>query len=208
MSSSSLTDPVAIVTGAGQPHGAAVARALAAAGARVAVNDLNPDRIARLAAELRGAGGQAIDITADTANKFQCVNLIETTRAEWGRVDILVNAAVVRPSVSILKMDEWEWMRCLEVNLKSVFVMSQLCGRVMDDQNRAAGAPGGLIVNLAWPAPDEDSRAAFAASQGGVLAFGRACAREFAPLGIRVHTLTVDPAAPEALAREVVGLGL
>ena len=205
MSTPDLNGKVSIVTGAGQPAGAAVARALAAAGARVAVNDLNPDRIARLAAELRAAGGQALDIAADTASKFQCVTLIETTRAEWGRVDILVNAAVVQPSVSVLKMDEWEWARCHDVNLKSVFFMCQLVGRVMDDQSQAHPSQrGGLIVNVAWPEPDEAGRAAFAAGQAGVVAFGRACAREFAPLGIRVHTVMADPAAPERVAEVVI----
>lgn len=201
-----LSGKVAIVTGAGQPAGAAVARALAAAGARVAVNDLNPDRIARLAADLRAAGGQTIDIAADTASKFQCVNVIETTRAEWQRVDILVNATAVRPNAPLLKMDEWEWMRCLDVNLKGVFFMTQLCGRVMDDQNRASGEPGGAIVTLDWPAPHEEGRAAFTASQAAVAAFTRAAARELAPLGIRVAALTVDPAAPERIGPEVVRL--
>ena len=205
MNTPDLSGKVAIVTGAGQAAGAAVARALATAGARVAVNDLNPDRVARLAAELRAAGGQALDVAADTASKFQCVSLIETTRAEWGRVDILVNAAIVRPSASILKMDEWEWARCHDVNLKSVFFMCQLVGRVMDDQNQAAPAQrGGLIVTVTWPEPDEAGRAAFATGQAGVVAFGRACAREFAPLGIRVHTVMADPAAPEGVADEVL----
>ncbi|WP_374687486.1 SDR family NAD(P)-dependent oxidoreductase [Promineifilum sp.] len=202
-----LSGRVAIVTGAGQPAGAAVARALAAAGARVAVNDLNPDRIARLAAELRAAGGQALDVTADVANKFQCVNLIETTRAEWERVDILVNATRVRPNASVLKMDEWEWMRCADVNLKSVFFMSQLVGRVIDDQNQAGMSErGGLIVNLAWPEPEETGASAFAAAQAGVLAFSRACAREYEPLGIRVHTLLVEPDDLTAIAEAVLRL--
>jgi len=207
MSTLDLSGQVAIVTGAGQAAGAAVARALAAAGARVAVNDLNPDRIARLAAELRAAGGQALDIAADTASKFQCVTLIETTRAEWERVDILVNATSVRPAAAVLKMDEWEWARCHDVNLKSVFFMCQLVGRVMDDQNQAhPSRRDGLIVNIAWPEPDEDGRAAFAAGQAGVVAFGRVCAREFAPLGVRVETVMADPAAPEAVARQVLEL--
>ena len=207
MSTLDLTGKVAIVTGAGQAAGAAVARALAAAGARVAVNDLNPDRIARLATELRAAGGQALAVAADTASKFQCVTLIETTRAEWGRVDILVNATVVRPSATILKMDEWEWARCHDVNLKSVFFMCQLVGRVMDDQNQARPSErGGLIVTIAWPEPDEPGRAAYAAGQAGVVAFGRACAREFAPLGIHVHTVLADSSAPERVADEVIQL--
>jgi len=201
-----LSGRVAIVTGAGQPVGAAVARALATAGARVAVNDLNPDRIARLAADIRAAGGQALDVAADTASKFQCVNLIETTRAAWGRVDILVNAAAVQPNAPILKMDEWEWTRCLDVNLKGVFFMTQLCGRVMDDQNKASGEPGGAVVALTWPAPDEANRAAFAASQAAVEAFARAAARELAPLGIHVATLMADPTAPDGVGPAVARL--
>jgi NAD(P)-dependent dehydrogenase (short-subunit alcohol dehydrogenase family) len=201
-----LSGKVAIVTGAGQPTGAAIARALAAAGARVALNDLNPDRIARLAAEIRQSGGQAIDITADVSNKFQCVNIVETTRAEWERVDILVNATTIEPAVSILKLDEWEWMRCLEVNLKGVFLMSQLVGRVMDDQNRLTGQPGGVIITIARPESDEPGRAAFNAGQAGILAFGRACAREYESLGIRVHTLIAGVEAVAETAAEVLRL--
>jgi NAD(P)-dependent dehydrogenase (short-subunit alcohol dehydrogenase family) len=202
-----LSDQVAIITGAGQPAGAAIARLLAAAGARVALNDLNPDRLARLAAEIRAAGGQVIDITADVSNKFQCVNVIETTRAEWGRIDILVNATSVEPNVSILKMDEWEWMRCLEVNLKSVFLMSQLAGRVMDDQNRIAGRQsGGVIANLARAESPETGRAAFNAGQAAILAFGHACAREYEPLGIRVRTLIAGDEGIEQTAAEILRL--
>lgn len=201
-----LSGKVAIITGAGQETGATIARALAAAGARVAVNDLNPDRIAKLAAEIRQTGGQVIDITADVSNKFQCVNIVETTRAEWERIDILVNATTIEPNVSILKMDEWEWMRALEVNLKGVFLMSQLVGRVMDDQNRLAGQSGGLIITIARPESGEPGRAAFNAGQAAIQAFGRACAREYGPLGIAVHTLVTAPDETDQLAAEVLGL--
>lgn len=194
-----LSGKVAIVTGAGHGAGAAIARALAAAGTRVAVNDINPDRAHRVAAEIRQRGGAAIDVTADAANRFQCVNLIETTRAEWGRVDMLVNGASIAPTAAILKMDEWEWTRCLDVNLKGVFFMSQLVGRVMADQH-AAGGGRGLIVNLVAAEPKEDGHAAFAASQAAVAAFGRACTREFAPLGIRVHTLPAANSPDETAA--------
>lgn len=184
-----LTDKVAIVTGAAGPSGTAIARALAAAGARIALNDINPDHLTRLAAEIHAAGGQAIDITADVANKFQCVNLIETTRAEWGRLDILVNAQNVRPHVSVIKMDEWEWTRCIDVNLKGGFLMSQLCGRVMADENKGRG---GVIINLAYTIGSTPLNAAFAASMAGVVGFARECAREFEPLGIGVTTILLD----------------
>lgn len=184
-----LENKVAIVTGAGQGIGAAIARTLAAAGARVAVNDLNPDRALKTAVFIQQAGGQAIAIAADIANKFQCVHLIETTRAEWGQLDILINNAAVEPVASILKMDEWDWNRCIEVNLKGTFFMTQLCGRVMADENKERG---GSIVNIASTAgvsvPLVD-RAAYCASKAGVVGFARECAREFAAYGIRVNTV-------------------
>src|SRR5690606_7139636 len=129
----------AIVTGAGHGAGRAIAAALAAAGARVAVNDINPDRAYRVAAELRQAGGAALGVMADVANRFQCVHLIETTRNEWGRIDILVNCAAIAPAAPVLKMDEWELMRVLDVNVKGAFFMTQLTGRVMADMHRVNG---------------------------------------------------------------------
>lgn len=186
-----LSNKVAIITGAAGPQGSAVAAALAAVGVRVALSDVNPDRPAQQAAEIRARGGQAIDITADVANKFQCVNIIETTRTQWGQLDILVNAQHVRPSVSIIKMDEWEWMRCIDVNLKGTFLMSQLCGRVMSDENKERG---GAIVNLAYdldPAA-EPTNAAFAAAMAGIGGFARECAREYAPYGIGVSTVLLN----------------
>ncbi|MFN2182093.1 MAG: SDR family NAD(P)-dependent oxidoreductase, partial [Candidatus Promineifilaceae bacterium] len=113
-----LENKVAIVTGAGGEIGSIIARILAGAGARVIVNDINPDRAERIAVQIREEGYEALAITADIANRFQCVNLIESTREQWGRIDILVNNAQVRPRAPILKMDEWAWQRCLDVNLK------------------------------------------------------------------------------------------
>lgn len=184
-----LDNKVAIVTGAGRGIGHAIAETLAAAGARVAVNDINPDRADTVAEAIQAAGGQAIGIMADVSNKYQCVNLIETTRAEWGQLDILINNAAVEPSATVLKMDEWDWQRCLDVNLKGTFFMSQLCGRVMSDEN---GERGGAIVNIAATAGVSEplaNRAAYCASKAGVVGFARECAREFAAYGIRVNTV-------------------
>lgn len=198
---------VGIVTGAGQGLGAIIAQTLAAAGVRVAVNDINPDRAERTAVTIRNAGGQAIAIAADVANKFQCSHLIETTRAEWGQLDILVNNAAIKPRSTIIKLDEWEWNRCLEVNLKGTFFMSQLCGRVMADENQARG--GGVIINIASTAGVQTSfenRAAYCASKAGVVGFARECAREYAQYNIRVHTLLPDeerPSPPPSIAETV-----
>ncbi len=204
-----LSKKVAIVTGAGQGIGAAIAQTLAAAGVRVAVNDLNPDRAERTAVSIRESGGEAIGIAADVANKFQCAHLIETTRKQWGQLDILINNAAIMPRSIILKQDEWEWNRCLEVNLKGTFFMSQLCGRVMADEN---GERGGVIVNIASTAGTElplENRAAYCASKAGVVGFARECAREYAQYGIQVHTLLPDeerPSSPQQIADQVRSL--
>ncbi len=195
-----LANKVAIITGAGQGIGAELARTLAAAGVQVAVNDLNPDRAEKVAADIREVGGRAIGIAADIANKFQCVHLVEATRAEWGRLDILINNAVIMPQATILKMDEWIWQRTLEVNLKGAFFMSQLCGRVMADENQERG---GAIINLASTAGLETplaNRAAYCASKAGVIGFTRECAREYAEYGIRVHALAFAEESGEKTA--------
>jgi NAD(P)-dependent dehydrogenase (short-subunit alcohol dehydrogenase family) len=184
-----LVGKVAIVTGAGQGLGRAIARTLAAAGARVAVNDINPDRAERVSGEIGQAGGHSIAVAADISNKFQCVNLVETTRSQWGALDILINNAGIEPVSTILEMDEWDWNRCIDVNLKGTFFMSQLCGRVMADENEDRG---GVVVNISSIAGVEIplvNRAAYCASKAGIVGFARECAREFAQYGIRVNTI-------------------
>ena len=194
---SSLEDQVAIVTGAGSERGTAIALALAKAGVRVAVNDINPDRSEKCAAFIRREGYETMALTADVANRFQCVSLIEGTREQWGRIDILVNHAAVQPAAPILKMDEWAWQRCLDVNLKGAFFMSQLVGRVMADENRERG---GTIIHIgAKPADElpETGTAAYVSSKGGLAVFSRQCAQEYAPYGIRVHFVQVESAVGE-----------
>jgi 3-oxoacyl-[acyl-carrier protein] reductase len=200
-----LDGKVAIVTGAGRGAGAAIALALAAAGAYVATNDINPDRAEATARAIRDAGGTALAIDADVSNKFHCVKLVEATRARWGRLDILVNQAHVSPAATVLKMDEWDWDRCLDVNLKGTFFMSQLVGRVMADENDERG---GAIVNVVSATSVERAaaqQAAFAASQAAVVAFARECAVEYARYGIRVNTVIGAGARAEADCEETAG---
>lgn len=205
-----LRNKVALVTGAGQPLGRAIALALAAAGATLIINDLNPDRAERTAQAIIDNGGRALAIPADVANKFQCVHLIETARTEVGRLDILINATSVRPTAPLLKLDEWDWNRTLEVNLKGVFLMSQLCGRVFVNQNELAGTTqGGLIINLAesGTAPDRPRhQTAYYTSQAALAGLTRECGRELAEHGVAVHLFLMDGQEPGDAAAQIVAI--
>lgn len=190
-----LLNRTAIVTGAGRGLGTAVAKALAAAGANVIVNDINPDRAEQVQDAIRQAGGQALAIAADVSNKFHGVNLIENARTAFGRLDILVNNAHIQPKGTLLKMDEWDWNRTFEVNVKGVFFMTQLCSRVMADENQP---DGGVVINLgaALP-PDRPVNIAYAASQSALTGFTQAAAQELAVSHIRVNGVLLPPMADD-----------
>lgn len=204
----SLVGKVAIVTGGGHGGGAVVAKALGLQGVRVCISDLNPDRAQRVENEIKAAGGEAISVPADIGNKFQCVTIIETTRRTWGQLDIVVNGMMVAPSSPILKIDEWDFQRAFEVNLKGCFFMTQLCGRVMADENSERG---GCVINLATTAGithASPKKAGVCAMNGAVVGFTTEAAREYAEYGLRVNTVLLDAEAPdpEAAATCVMGL--
>ncbi len=203
-----LKGKVALVTGAGEGVGRAIALALAHSGAAVCVNDLNPDRADNVALEIVEAGGQSLAWSGDISNKFQAAAAIEALRDRFNGLHILVNAAgIARPS-TIIKMDEYDWRRIVEVNLTGTFFCTQLAGRVMADEG------GGTIVMLAsvyghsLPLADH---APYVASKAGILGFMREAAREFAPYHVRInavcpgeiqeeHAPTITPSNPQGRA--------
>jgi gluconate 5-dehydrogenase len=107
---------------------------------------------------------------------------------DFGRIDILVHHAAVKPRVPLLDMDEWDWHRVLDVNLTGAFLMTQSAGRLM----RAQGS--GVIIHLVQRTKqNETQETAFAASMAGVDALARRAAQEFAPYGIQVHSVENVP---------------
>lgn len=181
-----FTDKVVLVTGAGRGIGKAIALAFAQAGARVVVNDINPESCAQTAEAINAAGGQALDCHADVANKLAVQAMLIDVEDRWGHIDILINNAGVEPHKSILQMDEWDWNRTLDVNLKGAFICSQSVGRMM--QTRGSG----VIVNvasIAGRAAGLRDRSAYVASKTGLVGFTKECAREFAAYNIRVNAV-------------------
>lgn len=176
----------ALVTGAGAGIGRAIALALAANYASVAVIDLNIERADKVAESIRARCGSALPLQADVSNRFQVANVIERTRDAFGKLDILVNASSIFHAEPMLKIDEWNWRRQIEVNITGAFFCMQLVSRVMADEG------GGNIVNLASVEACESSMPAgigYITGGAGLIGMTRQAARELAAHGIRVNCI-------------------
>jgi 3-oxoacyl-[acyl-carrier protein] reductase len=181
-----LSGKVALVTGAQQGIGRAIAVALAREGAAVAVNFLD-DRQAgeRVAGLVRGLGREAIAVEGDVTRIRDVEAMVAAVGAALGPPDILVNNAGVFPRSEFLELAEREWDHVLGVNLKGSFLCAQATARAMV----AAGRPG-AIVNISSSAIRGDARGVhYSASKAGVLGLTRAMALALAPHRIRVNAI-------------------
>src|SRR5437660_10731577 len=168
-----LDDKVALVTGASAGLGAAIAVALAEAGAQVAChgNTRSPDATCEA---IENVGGVAHPITGDLSRRETAGALIEQTLARFGSLDILINnAGTIRRAPAVDYSDE-DWTTVIEVNLSSVFRLSQLAGRHMIERR------SGKIVNIASLLSFQGGITvpAYAASKGGVAQLTKALANE------------------------------
>lgn len=183
-------DKVVLITGAGRGLGRAIAEAFAARQAIIAANDLTPINLDATLERIVSAGGRAKDYVFDVSKKMAVQTLVDLVLTDWGRIDILVNHAVVRPRAALLTMDEWDWQRTLDVNLTGSFLMLQRVGQVMRHQG------GGVIVNIATAVEDAQDwrgQAAFVASQMGLIGLTRQAAGELASDHIRLNAVCPEP---------------
>jgi 2-deoxy-D-gluconate 3-dehydrogenase len=179
-----LDGKVALVTGAAAGLGAAIAAALAEAGADVAChgNSRAPDATCKVIA---GLDRRTVAIRGDLLYKETPRRLIETTLAELGRIDILVNnAGMIRRAPAVDYSDD-DWDAVIEVNLSSVFRLSRLAGKTMIERGR------GKIVNIASLLSFQGGITvpAYAASKGGVALLTKALANEWASKGVNVNAI-------------------
>jgi NAD(P)-dependent dehydrogenase (short-subunit alcohol dehydrogenase family) len=196
-----VKDRVAVVTGSGQGIGEGIARVLAAAGASVVVNDLVPERVDSVVADLTSDGFDAVGHAASVATADGAESLIAAAIAAYGRVDILVNNVGTARDGWLAKMSEDDWDTVLTVNLKSQFLccravaphmMEQKSGRIINISSRAwLGGPG---------------QANYAASKGAVISLTRTLALEMARYGITANCIApalVDTPLFRGLKEEV-----
>ncbi len=192
-----LAGRVALVTGAQQGIGAAIAAALAEAGADVAVNWLDDQKAAEaVAAKVRASGRKAIVLKADVARPTDIERMVADTVRELGPPDILVNNAGVYPRVPLLEMRESDWDFVLDINLKAGCFATIAMAKALI----AAGKKSGAVINLSSAAIRGAVRGVhYSASKGGVVSMTRALALELAPYNIRVNAIApslTDTAQP------------
>ena len=186
----------ALVTGAQQGIGRAVALALAEAGADVAINWLD-DRAAAeaVAGEVRAKGRKACLVQGSVGSFTEVARIVAEAHATLSGIDVLVNNAGVFPRSPFLKLAEAEWDQVLGVNLKGSFLVAQAAARAMVKDGRK-----GAIVNLASSAVRGHPLGVhYSASKAGIIGMTRAMALALAPHGIRVNAIApgiTDTAQP------------
>lgn len=198
-SSFGLKDKIAIVTGASQGIGRAIALGLAQAGAHLVLAKYPSGRqeeIKQVQAEIEAIGRKAIIVVTDVSDVAQVRAMVDQAKATFGRIDILVNNAGWTGTTLALDVTEEEYDRTMDASLKSVFFACQAAARVMIPQG------GGRIINIGSNFGEIafKMRSVYAAAKAGVHHLSRALSLEWAKDGVLVNV--VAPCITETESRK------
>jgi 3-oxoacyl-[acyl-carrier protein] reductase len=181
-----LEGKVALITGAAQGMGAAIARLLAQQGAQTVLCDINGGQVQRVAEQINAAGYKALGLVTDITQEDQVAALVETCITRFGTVHVLVNNAGVLRSTKVDEITREEWDLVLDVNLKGTF----FCAKAVLPVMKRDGF--GRIINMASSAGRSVSTlggAHYTTAKAGVIGFTRALAKEVAPFGITANAV-------------------
>lgn len=180
-----LTGQVALVTGASRGIGYGVAKAVAHAGAKVAIAARDIPLLEELASEIRQAGGEALVVPMDVRDVAQIRDGVAKVQKRFGRLDILVNNAGLGANHAAIDVTEDDWDDMMAVNLKGLFFCAQAAGKIMLQQGY------GRIVNMSSQASVVGIRdhVVYCTSKGGVNQLTRVLALEWSSQGVTVNAV-------------------
>lgn len=181
---------VAVVTGAAQGLGRAIAEALHRAGYRVAVTDVRLETVAEVATALDPSGETATALALDVTSKADFEAALAAILAKWGALHVAVNNAALTPTTPVMKITAEEFDRVLAVNLRGTLFGCQVFGAHL------ASAGYGRIVNLASLAGQNGGTASgahYASSKGAILTLTKIFARELGASGVTVNAVAPGP---------------
>ncbi|MEI6255405.1 MAG: 3-oxoacyl-[acyl-carrier-protein] reductase [Planctomycetota bacterium] len=189
-----LSGQVAIVTGASQGLGKAIAEALGGAGATVALVSRSAGKLAEVAAGIRAAGGKAEEFVCDVSRGEDVAKVVEQVVEQFGRLDILVNNAGVTRDTLIPRMSDEDWDVVMATNLRGPFLFMRAASRPMMQQRYGriinVSSVSGLIGN--------PGQANYSASKAGLVGLTRTVSKELAG-----RKVTVNAVAPGFIASEM-----
>lgn len=180
-----LENRIALVTGAGNGIGQAIARRLSAEGAHVLLADIDGEAALRVATEITAAGGRASGHAADVTRGQDVMALLRHVETTHGRLDILVNNAGLNVRSDFRHLSEADWVKVREVNLDGVVRLARDGFELLRRSGNAS------LVNIASIMGDHGMRqlVVYSATKGAVIALTKGLAVEYAPFGIRVNAL-------------------
>jgi 3-oxoacyl-[acyl-carrier protein] reductase len=196
-----VQDRVALVTGAAQGIGAAVAQRLAADGAKVGVLDLNEDAAQAVAAQITSAGGQAVGLGADVSKRDQVQAAVDSLVEHFGGLHVLVNNAGVLRDNLLFKMTDDDWTLVMEVHLRGAFLCSQIA------QKHMVAAKYGRIVSMSsTSALGNRGQANYATAKAGLQGLTKTLAIELGPFGVTANAIApgfIETAMTKATAERI-----
>jgi 3-oxoacyl-[acyl-carrier protein] reductase len=196
-----VTDRVALVTGAAQGIGAAIAQRLAADGAKVGVLDLQRDAAQSVVDEIGKAGGTALALGADVSQREQVQTAVDTLTGEFGGLQILVNNAGVLRDNLLFKMSDDDWTTVMEVHLRGAFLCSSIA------QKHMVEAKYGRIVSMSsTSARGNRGQANYSTAKAGLQGLTKTLAIELGPFGVTANAIApgfIETAMTKATAERI-----